>query len=120
MKFGEYIRLKRLELEMSLRKLANLTGIDVAYLSRIEGDSSPPQKAEILDKLVSALQLGKTDARRLKDLAAIQNKDIPEDIEIKPENYESIPVLLRTISNKKLSPEQIMELARRINRGNEQ
>lgn len=119
MRFGEFIRLKRMELEISLRKLAGLTGIDVAYLSRVEGGGNPPQKTEILEKLVDALQLEDKDAQKLKDLAAIQNKDIPEDIEINPENYESIPVLLRTISNKKLTPEQIMELARRINQGDE-
>jgi transcriptional regulator with XRE-family HTH domain len=119
MKFGEFVRLKRLELELSLRKLANITGIDVAYLSRIEGGTNPPQKEDILDKLIGALKLGKNDAQKLKDLAAIQNNEIPGDIKIKTENYEAIPVLLRTISNKKLSPEQIIELAKRINEGDE-
>ena len=115
MKFGEFMRLKRLENELSLRSLAKETGIDVAYLSRIERTARPPEKEEIIKKIIKALKLNKEDAQKLKDLASIQNNSIPEDIEIKHENFEAIPVLLRTISNKQLTSEQILDLARRIN-----
>jgi transcriptional regulator with XRE-family HTH domain len=115
MKFGEFLKNKRLGLELSIRNLSRSTGIDVAYLSRIERGTKPPEKEEILDKLIKALNLNKTDARKLKDLAAIANRDIPDDIDISDENQEAIPVLLRTINNKKLTGEQIKELTKRIN-----
>ena len=118
MKFGEFMRLKRLENELSLRNLARQTGIDVAYLSRIEGKVKPPQKEEIIIKLIKALNLNTNDAQKLKDLASIQNNEIPSDIELQEDNFEAIPVLLRTISNKKLNAEQILELTRRINAEN--
>jgi transcriptional regulator with XRE-family HTH domain len=115
MKFGEFLRLKRLEFETSLRNLSKTADIDVGYLSRIERGLNPPQKKEILNKLIDALKLDTEDAQKLKDLSAIGNRNIPNDIEIDAGNYESIPVLLRTINNKKLSSDQIHELAKRIN-----
>ena len=115
MKFGEFLRLKRLELEISIRKLAKISGIDVAYLSRIERVIKPPEKEAILNKLIEALNLNDTDARKLKDLAAMGNREIPDDIDILEGNYEAIPVLLRTINNKKLNGDQIRELTKRIN-----
>ena len=115
MKFGEFLRLKRLELEISIRKLSKMTGIDVGYLSRIERGMSPPQKEVILDKLIEALKLDTKDAQKLKDFSAMENKDIPEDIEIDARNYEAIPVLLRTINNRNLNSDQIYEVTKRIN-----
>ncbi len=54
----------------------------------------------------------------MKDLASIQNNEIPSDIELPEDNFEAIPVLLRTISNNRLNAEQILELAKRINAEN--
>ena len=112
------MRLKRLENELSLRNLARQTGIDVAYLSRIEGKTKPPQKEEIITKIIKTLKLKNEDAQKFKDLASIQNNEIPSDIELPEDNFEAIPVLLRTISNNQLNAEQILDLAKRINAEN--
>jgi transcriptional regulator with XRE-family HTH domain len=57
MKFGEFLRIKRLENNFSLRKMARVTDIDVAYLSRIERTAKPPEKKRIINKIINAIIL---------------------------------------------------------------
>lgn len=56
-KFGEYIREKRKEKRVSLRKLAGQLGINFTYLSKIENNElAPPSEKKIL-ALAEALEL---------------------------------------------------------------
>lgn len=116
MGYGEMLRTKRLEKDMTLRDLAANSDIDVAYLSRVEREScAPPQKQELLDAIHEALGLSTAEARILLDQAALDNKSIPNDIAEKVKHIEGIPMLLRTVANKKLSAEQIKKIAKFIN-----
>lgn len=53
--FGHYLRDTRKKFSLSLRKLANLTDLDPAYLSRVEREMSPAPRREIVAKLADAL-----------------------------------------------------------------
>ena len=69
-KFGEFVKAKRQEKEISLRKLAEELGIVPAYMSDIEkGRRYPPDKEKIY-KIAEILSLDKEETDTLFDLAA--------------------------------------------------
>lgn len=84
-KFGEYIKAKRMEKGINLRKLAELLGIVPAYMSDIEkGRRYPPDK-EKLYKIAEVLHLTETETNTMFDLAALAKEntvspDLPEYI----------------------------------------
>ena len=70
-KFGEYVKAKRQEKEISLRKLAEELGIVPAYMSDIEkGRRYPPDKEKIY-KIAEVLGLNEDDTNTLFDYAAL-------------------------------------------------
>lgn len=87
MEFGGFIRARRVEKKVSLRKLAELVGINFTYLSKIEsGDLAPPAE----DKIRSLAQHLELDTDKLFSLA----QKIPGDLghlALRPK----IPLLLR-------------------------
>ena len=67
--FGFLLQRLREERRLSLRELAQLAGIDHAYIYRLEaGDKESPSE-EVLSKLVRALKAGKREADMLRYLA---------------------------------------------------
>lgn len=69
-KFGEFVKAKRLEKEISLRKLAEELDIVPAYMSDIEkGRRYPPDKEKIY-KIAEVLTLNQEETDTLFDLAA--------------------------------------------------
>jgi transcriptional regulator with XRE-family HTH domain len=116
MNFGELLRTYRLKKEITLREFANMTEIDSAYLSRVErGTISPPQKEQLLTAIIEALELTKEEAQILRDQAATENKAFPEDVAEKVKQVPGIPMLLRTVANKKLTPEEMERIIKYIN-----
>ena len=70
-KFGEFVKAKRQEKEISLRKLAEELGIVPAYMSDIEkGRRYPPDKEKIY-KIAEVLGLNEDDTNTLFDYAAL-------------------------------------------------
>ncbi|MBZ5614708.1 MAG: helix-turn-helix domain-containing protein [Acidobacteriia bacterium] len=68
--FGVLLQRLREQRGLSLRELAQLAGIDHAYIYRLEtGDKESPSE-EVLTKLVRALKAGKREAEMLRYLAA--------------------------------------------------
>lgn len=117
MLYGEMLRNIRLEREITLRELALKSDIDVGYLSRVErGTIPPPQKEELLDAINEALELRKEEARKLKDQAALDNKQFPKDVAQNLDKVVGIPMLLRTVANKKLSADEIKKVTEYINK----
>lgn len=84
-KFGEYVKAKRMEKEVNLRKLAELLGIVPAYMSDIEkGRRYPPDKDKLY-KIAEALHLTESETNEMFDLAALAKEntvspDLPEYI----------------------------------------
>lgn len=70
-KFGEFVKVKRQEREISLRRLADELGIVPAYMSDIEkGRRYPPDKEKIY-KIAEVLKLNEEDTNTLFDYAAL-------------------------------------------------
>ena len=55
--FGEFLQKKRLENEITLRKMAELIGITAPYLTDIEKDRRNPPEIQKLDKIAEILSL---------------------------------------------------------------
>ena len=83
--FGAFVRQKRMEQGLSLRRLAARLGLSPVYMSNIETDRKPASSQENLDKLAEELHLSKADRELFLDLAAASQKmkvpaDLPEYI----------------------------------------
>lgn len=83
--FGTFVRQKRMEQGLSLRRLAARLGLSPVYMSNIETDRKPAPSQENLDKLAEELHLSKADRELFLDLAAASHKmkvpaDLPEYI----------------------------------------
>ena len=77
MKFGEYLRQKRLEKNMKAKTFAELLEISPAYLSSLENGSRQPPSYELLEKMAAILGLSTDERYLLFDLAG-ENKHPPE------------------------------------------
>ena len=88
--FGYYLRELREKNKVSLRKLAQETNLDPAYLSRVEREMSPAPRAAIIERIAKALcnfqELPKIECDKLKrdllDSAGllIDNADLVDDL----------------------------------------
>ena len=115
--FGEWIRARRAELRLSLRAFATASGVDPGNLSKYErGLLPPPQDQERLHAMAIALQLrrGSDSYRHFLDLAAAGAGRIPPDLANDADLVKRLPLLFRTARDRRLTLEQVVELARRI------
>lgn len=113
MKFGETVRERRKQLRLGLREFAQRAGMDPGNLSKIErGRLGAPQSEEILDRICEALEWrpGSEEAELLKDQAAIESGQIPAGILQDEVVMAKVPLLLRTLQNRQLDPEQLDRL----------
>ncbi len=116
--FGERLRELLIEHDMSLRELARRTEIDPSNLSKIErGVIYPPRKRATLEKMTAAFGIEGKSKEQFFDLARQVNEMIPEGLESVKSN-KAIPMLLRSIENRKLSYEQTRKLAKLVEEEN--
>lgn len=78
MKFGEYLKQKRLEKNMKAKTAAELLNISPAYLSSLENGSRKPPSFALMDNMASILELKPDERYLLFDLAG-ENKN-PQEI----------------------------------------
>lgn len=117
MTFGERVREKRKELRVGLREFAQRVGMDPGNLSKIErGRLGAPQSEDVLNRFCDALELDPygDEALELKDSAATENGQIPESVLDDEVVMQKMPLLLRTVKNKQLEPEELDRLIQLI------
>ena len=86
-KFGAYVRQKREDREIGLRKMAKKIGISPTYLSKIERDEfSPPAE----DKVKAIAEILDVDVDELLALAGKVSSDITQIIREHPHNMASL------------------------------
>ncbi len=73
--FGSYVREKRLEAKVNLRKLAEILDIAPAYMSDIENNHRYPPEKEKIYMIAEALHLTQEETDYLFDLAAGNKKN---------------------------------------------
>lgn len=78
--FGEFLQKKRLENEITLRKMAKLIGITAPYLTDIEKDRRNPPEIQKLDKTAEILSLTEEEKAVMFDLAGKQRNSVAPDL----------------------------------------
>lgn len=73
--FGAYVRAKRLEQGINLRKLAEILEIAPAYMSDIENDHRYPPEKDKIELIAKTLHLSDEETAYLFDLAAGNKKN---------------------------------------------
>jgi transcriptional regulator with XRE-family HTH domain len=108
--FGEFLKEQRKKIGLTSRKIALGAGMQPSNYCRMEnGTLKPPQDAERLKTLYKSLKL-EADAEksaRFYDLAAEANNATPLDLAEIISRDEAIPLMLRTIGNRRLSQDEI-------------
>lgn len=114
--FSEFFKAKRMALGLTLRQFCQKHGFDPGNISKLErGVLVAPQTEEKLKEYAKILKLKKGTEEWIEffDLAAISNGNLGM-MKLKNESIiQKLPILFRTLDNKKLSPEkldQIIEL----------
>jgi transcriptional regulator with XRE-family HTH domain len=118
MNWGEFVRAKRLEAGYGLRQFAGLVGLQPSNYNHMEkGRMSPPQDKDRLDQIAEVLGVepGSDDYHALMDLAVAGKDRLPADVAQYAKDNEMVPVLLRTIENRKPTKKEFAELVRRLN-----
>lgn len=118
MTWGEYIKKKRLEAGIGLREFASQVGLLPSNYNHMEkGRSYPPQDKAKLDQIAEALSIApdSEEYRTLLDLAVEGKDKLPADVAEFATSNKMVPVLLRTINDKKLSDEEFRSLVERVN-----
>ena len=101
MKFGEYLKQKRLENNMKSKTMAKILDISPAYLSSLESGSRQPPSYELLDKMAAILELNIDERYQLFDLAGENKhpreiaKDLTEYIYQNPKILEMLRYAMR-------------------------
>lgn len=120
MTFGEYLKQQRLEKGYGLREFARVIDMHPSNLSKLERDKLPPLRhRESLEVIAEALDFNGDDPRRkrLFDLAVADTPGrLPVDLVDYAAETKVVPLLLRTVAEKRLSEEQIRDLTEQINR----
>ena len=121
--FGAFIREKRKEKSISLRKLCELLDVSPVHMSNMENDRRPAPKDEVLKRFVDVLMLDKQEQILMFELAA-QSKSIatvPGDLPEYIAANELARVALRTAKDVDATDAEWLEfidkLQKRIKQG---
>jgi transcriptional regulator with XRE-family HTH domain len=118
--FGEYVKQKRLELNLSLRKFCKMLDEDPSNWSKIERKVlAPPQNEEKLKKIAEVLKIkiGSPEWKELNHFANVDAGIIPDYIMSDEKVIQSLPAFFRTVGNVKPTKKEIEELIRSLKNG---
>ena len=107
--FGQFLKTKRLALDLSLREFARKAGMQPSNYCNIESDVLPPPPPEGLDRICKILGLkkGTPDYAKFHDLSARGRDEIPADVEQIVKENDLIPAMLRTVEYEKVTKNQL-------------
>jgi transcriptional regulator with XRE-family HTH domain len=103
-KFGEFVRVRRVQKEIGLREMAKMIGVSPTYQSKVERDEFPPPAEDKVRKIAGIIGC---DADELLARAGRVSSDLSEIIKQHP---REMAALLRT--TKGLSADAVTKLAR--------
>ena len=112
MKFHELFKSRRMKIG-TVREFAKKSGLDLAYVSRLEnGIVLPPRDSEKLARLAMALGIidGSEEWREFMDLAAVARNELPEDLQDDERIMAVLPAFYRALRNKDIDKDDIRRL----------
>lgn len=121
MSFGEYLKRKREEKQISLRELARRLDLSAPYLSDVENNRRGPLTEERLITLVRELHLTEEEETEMYDIIGQQRGLLPPDLNPYVSDRPYVNAALRTAKNLEADEEDwqmfIDELIKRKSRG---
>lgn len=94
--FGKYIKEKRISMDITQAKAAQMYGISLSYLSGIERGLRPAPAIDVVKRIGDALGLNKQEKTELYDLAA-ESKKAPTLADDLLEYIFKYPVIRETL-----------------------
>ncbi|WP_028308357.1 helix-turn-helix domain-containing protein [Desulfitibacter alkalitolerans] len=79
-KFGDFIKAKRMEKEITLRALADVLKVSPAYLSDIENNRRYPMDNSKIEILIEELRISPEEQEILYDLAGKARNEVSPDL----------------------------------------
>lgn len=122
MTFGEYLKQKRLDKEITLRDFAKLVDISPVYLCDLEKGRKAAPSMEVMQKMVSKLALNKEESERFYDLAALEQtakNPIPKDLNAFLKDNRVIVSALRTAKDLDATDEEWQDFIDKLRKSRE-
>ena len=122
MTFGEYLKQKRLDKEITLRGFAKLVEISPVYLCDLEKGRKAAPSMEVMQKMVSKLALNKEESERFYDLAALEQtakNPIPKDLNAFLKDNHVIVSALRTAKDLDATDEEWQDFIDKLRKSRE-
>lgn len=122
MTFGEYLKQKRLDKEITLRGFAKLVDISPVYLCDLEKGRKAAPSMEVMQKMVSKLALNKEESKRFYDLAALEQtakNPIPKDLNAFLKDNRVIVSALRTAKDLDATDEEWQDFIDKLRKSRE-
>ncbi|MBQ2378570.1 MAG: helix-turn-helix domain-containing protein [Clostridia bacterium] len=109
--FGTFIKEKRKERGISLRRFAEEVGISPVYLSNLENDRMTAPKDEVVSTIARLMKLTEADTAILYDLAAKTKNSVvvPQDLPDYIMDRDIVRVALRTAKDVDATDEEWQE-----------
>lgn len=117
--FGEFFRLKRISLGLTLRTFCERYGYDPGNISRLERNILPPtlnDKKLVEYAMALKIKKGTKEWLLFRDLAHIAKGQIPQDIMNQPNSDRYLPLLFRTARGKKITKKELERLIELLNK----
>ena len=115
--FGQFVKDKRLAMDMTLREFCRRTGEDASNWSKIERGKMPPYRDRVkLDRIATVLGIEKDsdDWNKLVDYADVDSGAIPDYIRSDKEVLDALPLFFRTVGSEKPTEEELRKLIRHL------
>ena len=119
MTFGEFVKSKRLQSDLSLREFCKTAELDPSNWSKVERGLLPaPSDRTKLEAIARDLKLkkGTADWSTYFDLAYISQQRIPDDVAENADAVSALPVFFRTMRGEKPTEEELSKLIQLIKR----
>lgn len=117
--FGSYFKEMRIGKGWTLRRFCEAHGYDPGNISRLErGVFSPPESPQKLREYAQALDIKKGSEEWIEffDRAAASRGQLPADLQADEKLLRRLPVLFRTLRGRKVTPQNLDQLAEMIRR----
>lgn len=117
--FGNFVKERRLALDLSLREFCRQIGEDPSNWSKVErGLIAPPQSIEKLNMIakVIGLKKGQKEYIALLDQAAVDAGKIPRDLLSDRQVLDILPAFLRTVESIKPTEQELRDLIETLRR----
>ena len=118
--FGTFIKEKRLEKGINLRKLAELLVLAPAYISDIENGNRNSPSSDKMEKLVEVLGLNEEERNEMYELAAKdRDNTVAPDISQYVKSNDLVRVALRKARNLNLGEQEWLKIIENMENGDD-